>query len=258
MRIKIANSENKKQLIVSLAITIVLLLSIQGCEKSPMGCFTSTGSITKIDRTIDAFHSIVLKDNVNLYLRQAGENKITVEAGNNLMSKIYTEVNGAGYLEIGNDNKCNWVRSYKKPINVYLDFIRLDSLEYRSIGNVTNDDTIRMDTLVVNVWEGAGTIDLTLKSYKTDSNLHYGTAEIITSGITTVSNVYLAGAGKIDNKSLAATHVYLNNKSSNDIYISSSKTIGATIENIGNIYYFGNPGSVSLDKIGSGNLIKLE
>lgn len=244
---------------LSFVTIIILLISGLSCSKSPvLDCFNSTGKITKTERVIDDFHTIVLRDNVNLHLRQSDQNRLILEAGSNLMSKIYTEVNDAGYLEIGNDNRCNWVRSYDKPITVYLDFIKLDSLEYRSIGNVTNEDTIRMDTLVVEVKEGAGTLEMTIDTYKVNTYLHYGTADIITSGKTTVSNVYLAGFGKIDNTSLDAMHVYLNNKSSNDIYIYSSRTIGATIENIGNIYYKGNPGSVSLDKIGPGNLIRIE
>ena len=67
--------------------------------------------------------------NVNLYLRQANENKLVLESGTNLMAKIITEVNSNGVLEIRNENQCNWVRSYDKPINVYLEFKDLDSLE---------------------------------------------------------------------------------------------------------------------------------
>ena len=239
-------------------ILFILIAGLSCSKSSVLDCFNSTGKITQTDRSISEFHSIVLNDNVNLYLRQSDQNKLVLEAGSNLMSKIYTEVNDAGYLEIGNDNSCNWVRSFDKPITVYLDFVQLDSLKYRSIGNVSNEDTIRMDTLVVDVYEGAGKIELTVNTYKMNTNLHYGTADIFTSGKAVVSYVYLAGFGKIDNRALDVKHVYLNNKSSNDIYIYSSNTIGATIENIGNIFYTGNPGSISLNKIGPGNLIKIE
>jgi len=242
-----------------LFIILMLLISGLSCSKSPvLDCFNSTGNITQTERNIIDFHTIVLRDNINLHLRQSDKNKLVLEAGSNLMSKIYTDVSNSGVLEIKNENRCNWVRSYDKPINVYLDFVKFDTLVYRSIGHVTNDDTIRMDTLVIDVNEGAGKIELNVDTYKILTNLHYGTADIVTSGKTVVSYVYLAGFGKIDNRSLNANHVYLNNKSSNDIYINSNTTIGATIENIGNIYYVGNPSNISLDKTGSGNLIKIE
>ena len=244
----------------SLFMMILMMMFIGlSCKKSSvLDCFNSTGKITQTERSISDFHTIVLNDNINLFLRQSNQNKLVLEAGSNLMTKIYTEVNDGGYLEIGNDNSCNWVRSYDKPINVYLDFVKLDSLKYRSIGNVINEDTIRMDTLVLDVYEGAGIIELTVDTYKVNTNLHYGTADIITSGKSVVSYDYLAGFGKIDNRSLNAKHVYLNNKSSNDIYIYSGTTLGVTIENIGNVYYTGNPGSISLNRIGSGELIKIK
>jgi len=244
---------------IVLLMMLFLVISGLSCNKSPvLDCFNSTGEIKKVEREIDDFTSIILMDNVNLHLQQAQKNKLILEAGSNLMSKIITEVNAEGVLEIKNDNQCNWVRSYDKPINVYLDFVQLDTLEYRSIGNVTNEDTIRMDTLVIDVKEGAGAIELTVNTYKINTNLHYGTADIITSGRTNISFVYLAGAGKVDNRSLIGNLVYLNNKSSNDIYVNSTSTLEVTIDNIGNVYYLGNPHNISLTGNGSGELIKLE
>lgn len=242
-------------------LTMILILMIAGfsCSKSSvLDCFNSTGKITQTEREISEFHSIVLNDNVNLFLRQSDQNKLVLEAGSNLMSKIYTEVNDAGYLEIGNDNSCNWVRSYDKLITVYLDFVRLDTLEYRSIGNVNNEDTIRIDTLVIDVKEGAGTIELTVDAYKINTNLHYGTADIITSGKSILNFVYLAGFGVIDNRELQSAQVYATNKSSNDVYINATSTMVVEIDNIGNVYYIGSPVDVSLSGPGPGKLIALD
>lgn len=239
-------------------IALVVINSLSCKDADPLDCFKSTGSIVRVERDVSKFNSILLRDNINLYLRQADQNKLEVEGGTNLLPKIITTVNEAGVLEISNENSCNWVRSYDKPINVYLDFITLDTLEYRSIGDVTNVDTIRMDTIVVDVREGAGTIALTISSYKVHSNLHYGTADILMSGKAFLSIDYLVGYGKIDNSSLIAEKVYLENRSSNDIYVNSTNTLEATINNIGNVYYKGNPPNILVGGTGSGKLIKLE
>lgn len=242
-----------------LVLLAIVLISGISCNKSPVSdCFVSTGSIKTEVRVIEDFHSIMLQDNINLYLKQNDKNKLVLEAGSNLMSKIVTEVNDEGILEIKNDNRCNWVRSYDKPINVYLDFVRLDTLIYKSIGTVTNEDTIQSDTLILEVMEGAGLLALTVDTYKFTANLHYGTADIVTSGRTNISFGYLAGAGKIDNRSLKSGLVYLSNKSSNDIYVYATTGIEVTIDNIGNIYYLGNPSEIKRDGIGNGELIKLE
>ena len=243
----------------SMVLIILMVINSLSCNKSdPLDCFKSTGKIVRVERAVGDFNSILLKDNINLYLRQADQNKLEVEGGNNLLPKIITTVNEEGVLEISNENSCNWVRSYDKPLNVYLDFITLDTLEYRSIGDVTNVDTIRMDTIVINVREGAGTIALTVHAYKINTNLHYGTADIITSGISVLNFDYLAGYGKIDNSSLESKQVYLENRSSNNIYVNSTLTLEVTIDNIGNVYYKGNPPNILISGTGSGKLIKLD
>lgn len=236
----------------------MILLWTEGCQKASVAdCFLSTGKIIKVERPVGGFHTVVLKDNVNLFLRQADTDGLIVEAGSNLMNKIYTDVRDS-VLFIGNNNSCNWVRSYKKLVNVYLDFIRLDSLEYRSVGDVRNQDTLRLDNLKIEVHEGAGLIALTVDVNEIHTNLHYGTADIKISGKCVLSYVYSAGFGRIDNRDLEAMQIYADNRSSNDMYLHAVQVLAVTIHNIGNIYYTGNPEKIDLKRLGSGELIKLE
>ncbi len=47
-------------------ITVILFITTS-CEKSSVGdCFKSTGPITVIDRPVSGFHTVVLKDNIDL------------------------------------------------------------------------------------------------------------------------------------------------------------------------------------------------
>ncbi len=241
----------------------ILLLVLAGlllsCEKSPLSdCFNSTGPITTVEREVDNFNSILLRHNVNLHLRQAGKNKITVKAGSNLMKKIRTEVNENGQLEIRNDNSCNWVRSFEIPIDVYLDFVKLDSIEYRSVGDLLSEETLFLDTLKLDVLEGAGKIELQLNARIIYCGMPNGTADVVLKGFCQISYLYTTGLGRIDNRGLHSKYVYVNNKSSNDVYLQATVELGATIENIGNIYYSGNPPVINLNQIGTGKLIKLD
>lgn len=244
-------------------ITWILLILVSifflSCEKSPLpDCFKNTGTVVTEERTVGEFNSVLLRHNVNLHLRQSSVNKLTVEAGSNLMNKIETTVNDDGQLEIRNDNACNWVRSYDIPIDVYLDFVRLDSLEYRSIGDVNTVNSIVLDTFKLDILEGAGRI-----SFKVDANIlycgfAYGTADVLLSGNCEISYIYSAAYGRIDNRDLISKFVYVNNKSSNDMFLYAATELSASIENIGNIYYAGDPPTVNFSQSGSGKLIKLE
>ncbi len=235
------------------------LVSFTSCKKGAItDCFYSTGKMSTEDRNIENFNSILLQNNVNLILIKSKNNRVKVEAGSNLISKIITEVNEIGVLEIRNDNNCNWIRSYESPINIYLNYIDIDSIEYRSIGDINTADTLLTDTLWLRVYEGAGQINLELNVQRLYCALHYGTADIVLGGSSGLSYVYSASFGLIDMINLESNFMYVNNRSSNDIYLTAKTHLGATIENIGNIYYAGNPLTVNLNRTGSGELIKID
>jgi hypothetical protein len=198
----------------------------------------------------------LLKDNIDLELHSSNTNSISVEAGENLLNEINTSVVDS-VLIIENNNRCNWVRSYDSPLKAYLNFSRLDTIQYRSIGNINSTDTVFAVELVINVWEGAGEISFLINSKLLFCNIHYGTADIKMKGITQVSFIYSASFGLIDNRGLTASQVYLNSKSSNDVYLRAKNRLEVTIENIGNVYYIGDPNQIKLNQIGTGELIKL-
>jgi hypothetical protein len=238
-------------------ILSIFILTTTSCEKYTVGdCFKSTGPIKIEERSISGFHTVLLKDNIDLVLLSSSTNSISVEAGENLLSKIKTSVDDS-VLIIENNNSCNWVRAYDSPLKAYLNFTRLDTIEYRSIGNISSTDTVFIDSLVINVREGAGEISFLVDTHMLFCNIHYGTADIKMKGITMFCSVYSASFGLVDNRGLMATQVYLNNKSSNDVYVKSNDILEVTIENIGNVYYTGSPNHISLNKIGAGELIKI-
>lgn len=254
--------EQKKQnillLIFGIVPAILFLLMVPSCSESPvLDCFTGTGEIEKSERDLPYFHSILLKNNINLELIPSNRNKLILEAGVNLKPKIITEVNGDSVLIIKNDNSCNWVRSYDKPINVYLEYTYLKNFEYRSIGTVTNIDTLKVDSLQIDIYEGAGKINLAINTYQCKASLHYGTADIYLSGKSDISFYYQLGAGKLDAKNLESSFVYLRNWSSNNMFVWANTEMSVEINGLGNVYYKGTP-EISASLPGEGKLIPLD
>lgn len=244
--------------ILNIILLIFIVSAFSSCKKKNIGdCFKSTGEITEQDREVGQFTKIIVHDNVNLVLENSESGILTVSAGENLLDKIITQKNG-DTLVISNNNSCNWVRDFNIPITVYLPVSNLSEIAYRSIGDINCTDTIFSDTLYINVFEGAGTINILTNTYAIHTSLHYGTADIKLSGRCTLSYVYSAGWGRIDNRALISKQVYVGNISSNDIYLRAENTLAATIDGIGNIYYTGNPANISFNQIGSGQLIKLD
>ncbi len=234
---------------------LLLFIGLFSCEKAHLGdCFKSAGEKTTEFRNLPDFHRVNLHDNVNLVIEQGYETNCVVEAGKNLLKGITTEVSEFGVLEIRNGNECNWVRSYDQPLTVYLRVQHLDTLEYKSIGNVSMKDTLFQDRFVVNLYEGAGKLDLLIHANAAQIGLHYGTQELLVSGICGMVYAYSSGFGVVDLRDLQASLLYVSNVSSNHMYVRSSSVLDATIKGLGNIYYYDDP-EISLNKIGQGNLI---
>ncbi len=243
--------------IINLVFLVVISITLGSCKKDVGDCFKSTGKITSEWREAGKIKNIILHNNINLTLVPSDSTGIEISAGKNLLSKITSELKG-DTLELSNTNSCNWVRDFSKEINakVYVNnFCRLD---YRSTGDVNCNDTIYSDSLIVNVYEGSGSINILSVTPLLKSAIHYGTADIKISGYTHLSQVYSAGWGLIDNRNMISTFVYVKSLSTNDIYVNATETLSTLIIGIGNIYYKGNPINISVDNQGSGKLLKIE
>ncbi len=239
-------------------ISIFILLLIFSCEKYNLGdCFKNTGEIISEERSLSEFSSILLKDNINLILTYGNEQSVIVEAGKNLMSSIHTEVNDK-QLTISNISSCNWVRSYDKPINLYLTSNTLDSIIYRSCGDITCTNTLEYDTLLIQVMEGCGSINLDLNTQKVLLKEIYGTVDFTLKGKTFTSYIYSAGYGPFNCSELETNNTFVVNKSPNDFYVKASDILEVTIDNLGNVYYSGNPAKIYSTITGEGKLIKLD
>lgn len=227
-------------------------------EDGSFDCFTSTGDIKKESRATAPFHFIELHDDINLYLTQdSAGNSIEVEAGENLLEGITTTVE-KGHLAIRNENTCDWVRSFEVPVNVYITFSDLDSIIFRAAGDLMFTNTWKRDSIQFDVWEGAGDIDLKLDVFKSKIYVHYGVATLHVSGTSQVSYISNKGYGPINAYDLWTNYSYLGTFSPNDCFVFVHGEIGATINNIGNVYYKGNPQTVTQELTSSGRLIPAE
>lgn len=236
------------------SLIIVLGIFLLSCEKGdPTDCFKNTGEDITETRAISSFNKIVLEDNINLVLTQSDAYSIKVHGGKNVLKKVRTDIDNE-VLYIKNNNSCNWMRSFDREITVYANIDLLNQIEYRGSGDITSTNEINSDSLLLDVWEGAGKVDLKVDVYRNYIYFHIGTADIYYSGHAHLSYITASSFGPVKADELSTVFTYINNEGSNDCYIRAGLRIEATIKNIGNIYYKGNP-EIQVDSQGSGKLI---
>ena len=237
-------------------LILLIVTSFVSCEKfKPGDCFKNAGEITSIERELDDFKYLNMNNNVDVFLTYAPSYSVTVKAGKNIIPGIKTQVSNHT-LTISNENHCNWVRSYEKPIEVYLSTPVLDSIVYQSSGNLISTNQFPGDSLKLDVLEGAGSIELWLDIHKLIINLSYGTADLNVKGYAHLSYLYSAAYGPADLSSLETVYTFMTNNSTNICRVRSSLGLDVNIFNVGDVYYSGNPQSISTEITGTGKLIK--
>jgi hypothetical protein len=236
---------------------ILALIFLSGCFKDEGVCVSTTGPVITQDRGSQAFRTITVYNNINLFLTQdTAVNRIMVEAGENLIDGITTVID-SGSLVIRNENSCNWLRSFEVPVNVYLTFANLDTLTFRAAGNITFTNTWTNHSVYLDVIEGSGKIDLKLKAYTSFIIVRYGTTNITVTGNTEVATLISYSFGPLDAINLISNFTYVSSYSSNDMWVYSNLDLAVEIGNIGNVYYQGDPATLSSKLLSSGKLIKL-
>src|SRR5262245_51383068 len=124
------------------SVTFFLVaIFFSGCEKENMcDCLKSTGKIITEKRPLAEFSQLEVRKNVSVTLYKDTVNYAEVEAGENLIALVRTEISD-GILKITNDNVCNWVRSYKKEIHVNLHFKELSYVRHYGSKEISSNNT---------------------------------------------------------------------------------------------------------------------
>jgi hypothetical protein len=224
------------------------------CSKEKtFDCIKSTGDIKKEDRYFDNFSKIYVDDNINVILVQSLPGKIIVEAGENLLPKIKSEQDGSS-VRIQNKNTCNWVRSYKKAMNIYVGADQVKNIILEGYGTISNGETIKTDTLGITSLT-FGEIDLTIES----NFIGFIADDHTTLRIRGKSNSVAGSCFKnslTEAKDLHTNWFILSNYSLIDASIYSDSLVQAEVGGTGNINCYGHPPLVEYKHpSGSGSLL---
>jgi hypothetical protein len=238
-------------------IIIFIICCISSCKKENLcDCFKSTGKIVTEERDIRDFSSIFVSENVNLYLTQDSVYSVKVEAGEHLISLISTELKHDS-LFIENRNKCNWVRSYKPKINVFISLPSLVFFQNSGCGTITTTNTFTGDSLRFYSWNSSGDLTLKIDVKKCYLTIHTGCLDVNAGGKADYLDVYYVGGGMIHCENVIAKKAVVTNKSTGNIFVNVSEELYYKITWKGNIYYYGDPLLFNWGDTGDGELLRL-
>lgn len=231
-----------------------------------MGCnspdswdiFKTTGHTQTITRKLDYFNSVVINENVEFQiLLQDTVSKVEISAGKNLLPKIRTSIKN-GILQVTNDNKYNFLRSYSRLIRLKIyakDLIFIQAKTGKNI-YIFASPYRDLSTLQIDLPQCSGDLYLQLKARTLRVVANESTCKIL--GVGNADSLYFTSGysyGPADFSSFPIKYARVIQNGSNDIRLSVQDSLNVSIYGIGNVIYTGNPNVKSL-LVGKGRLIK--
>jgi hypothetical protein len=234
-----------------------LLILAGSCGKeNAFDCFKGNGSEKTEMRLPGNFDQIQIADNFEVHVYQAPQCKVEVICGKNVIGNIETSVSD-GVLTVNNNNKCNFVRGYKRKVklNIYLPYIKL--LVNDNVGIATVDENFSQDSISVKV-ASSGDLHLngTYRVIKTSSNSN---GDMYIGGKASRLYVFTTGVNYVWAQELiVADYMFIHTVTMGDCYVNATgcKLLDYNIQKTGNIYYYGTPLSIGNHSDGgTGHLI---
>lgn len=233
----------------------IIMIVLNACVKES-ACIKSTGKQVVENRVIgnDITH-IILKDKLNLVLRQDSIASLTIEGGENLLKYVRARQKGTE-LELKNDNKCNLLRSYKEEITVYLSLPNIKYINYTGFGNVSSLGELKLDEFIFETRNGTGSINLTIDAEKISVLQHTGPADFTLSGKARFAYLFSGGSGWLKCEHLISETAHVNHDGTGDVILTATNSLLIELTSLGNIEYYGNPNVTVSKHTGRGKLIK--
>ena len=242
---------SQRLLTFSFVFATVLLGSCQ--KENAFDCVKSTGKIVTETRELPPFRILKVYDNLDVKIVADTKHFVEVKAGKNLQENVLAEVKN-GELWLQNINKCNWVRSYKKPMEVTVHTPRLTDIVHDGFGTISSESPLPADTIFLHL-TSAGNYDLNVKTYSIWLDM-YETGDMKLRGTNQKLLAYNYSMGRLFASDLQNQEAIVQVSHLGDAYVDATKVLHAKIESKGNVYYKNQPDNLSRSGNGSGQLIQ--
>lgn len=236
---------------LNLLLLAILTLTLQSCyfEGWNQG-ISGNGNVIEEDRNISGFAGVHVSSGIDVYLSEGDDFEVRVEADENLMEVILTEVKG-NMLVVRTD-RYGIRRAKSKRVHVTLP--DLEELKISSAGDCVGRTPFTCDDLRLDI-SSAGDLSLEVEADRIDLDISSsGDAKI--EGSAKILNVSLSSAGDLHAFDLIADKVDVNVSSAGDARVHATEEISMNASSAGNIYYRGGAEVIRSKSSSAGDIIR--
>ncbi len=211
---------------------------------------SGNGNVEEESRDVSGFSGVHASTGIDVFISQGSGFDVKVEADENLLEVILTELNG-NMLVIKTD-RVN-IRSAKSK-KVYVTMPKLEELKISSAGDCKGMTPFNCDDLRVSI-SSAGDLKLDVEANRIDINIS-SSGDATLTGRTGVLDANLSSAGDLHAFDLIAETVSVDVSSAGDARVHASGEISMNASSAGNIYYKGGAEVVHSRSSSAGNIVK--
>ncbi len=208
------------------------------------------GTETRNERN---FKGVKTAGSFDVYFSQAGENEIRIEADENLLKYIITDVEN-GMLIVKHKNGINLRPS--RDIKIFVKAPDCKELTLAGSGNIIAETNIQTSEKLNLKIAGSGDIKMKEIDAPAVTIKIAGSGKVEGRGSTKDLNINVAGSGDVKVGELKAENAEIHIAGSGNVWVYASMVLDVRVAGGGDIHYYGNPASIKSKMAGSGNLIK--
>ncbi|UAB80285.1 DUF2807 domain-containing protein [Marixanthomonas sp. SCSIO 43207] len=211
-----------------------------------LGQVNGNGNVVTEERPVsESFTAIRGSAGLDVFLEQGDEAKIVVEADENLLDIIETEI-VEGKLKIG--TKENIGRSKAKK--VYVTYTSLNTIEASSGADVIANSVVKSENLTLDCSSGSDLeVDVFAKYVIAETS---SGADLKVSGKATNLDASASSGSDLNAKDLLVINCTADVSSGADITVNVKEKLISETSSGGDVHYYGNPGNVSKNESKSG------
>jgi hypothetical protein len=206
------------------------------------------------NRSVAEFHGISVSSGIDLYLTQKNVQEVRVEAEEEDLENLITEVEG-GILRIYMKEKSwswfnlGWSHS---PRKVYVSFKTLDKLEASAGSDVVSQSALNLNNIELNASSGSD-VKLELNADQVDADASSG-SDIKLNGKANYLQANASSAGDIDAVDFQTKRCNASASSGSDIRVYAIEQLDANASSGADIAYRGNPTRKNINESSGGDV----
>ncbi|RDV14457.1 DUF2807 domain-containing protein [Pontibacter diazotrophicus] len=196
------------------------------------------GNIQTQDRNVSDFRGINVSGGFAVEITQGNQESLRLEAEENLLSNIRTEVRN-GVLHIYNEGNV----TTNKGMKAYITIRELNSVDISGGVKVTGNSTFRTDALELDM-SGASKVNLDINTNRLEADMS-GASKIELTGRADEVDMDMSGASKVEAADLQAKRVKVEASGASKVRVYATEALDINASGATSISYRGSPSITS-------------